>query len=161
MNDGGVHNTILTDVYAWGCICYEVRGYIVASEIPDLTRGKDVHRQTTLLRAIVRLHRYLRVIRDGLRPTRPMADSPAWLQCGLQEQFWDLMESCWAREPAERPSVEHLLSAALLVDVVDDRPINAQLEMRSHHRTGRFTQIRILPTIEELERLLTNEDNED
>jgi|SRR5882762_4681507 hypothetical protein len=57
--------------------------------------------------------RILMLIRKGNRPHRPSND--ICLSHGLDDALWTLIESCWAMEPAARPSaskiVEHLSPA--------------------------------------------------
>jgi hypothetical protein len=62
----------------------------------------------------------LKIMR-GERPTRPPQNDPSFIQWGLTEATWNLMNRCWDRQPAVRPAIEIVvdtLSAAIL----DDRP---------------------------------------
>jgi hypothetical protein len=43
----------------------------------------------------------------GVLPTRPK-DEQVILR-GLNDQLWDLLMSCWIAEPAQRPTISHVL----------------------------------------------------
>ncbi|KAG6816491.1 hypothetical protein H0H87_005572 [Tephrocybe sp. NHM501043] len=87
-----VHNTEMSDVFAWGCLCYEIfSGHLPFSEL-------------RLVSTVV-LH-----ISKGQTPSRPRADSPSWLKYGLTEPIWKLMKECWLFDPGTRPSMQSVVS---------------------------------------------------
>ncbi|KAG6833875.1 hypothetical protein H0H93_012924, partial [Arthromyces matolae] len=90
-NDQLVHNTKSSDVYALGCVCYEIfTGQIPLSHI---TRDPTVMYQ----------------VKSGLRPSKPPPSSPPWNQWGLTPSIWSIMNSCWVESPLRRPTVKDIL----------------------------------------------------
>ena len=63
-------------------------------------------------------------VQMGKRPPRPLDDSSRLR--GLSNEMWTLIETCWAQEPDNRPSVEEVVcrleALAILRD--DDRPLH-------------------------------------
>ncbi|KAG6917356.1 hypothetical protein DXG01_002821 [Tephrocybe rancida] len=103
-----VHNTEMSDVYAWGCLCYEI-----------FTGRLPFH--TIRLPSAVMLR-----ILEGQFPSRPRADDPAWISHGLTESIWELMEKCWALDPAARPEMSTIVSKLNLEKPVTDPRPDAQ-----------------------------------
>ncbi|KAG6915138.1 hypothetical protein DXG01_013077, partial [Tephrocybe rancida] len=89
-NDKIVNNTTASDVYAWGCVCFE----IFTGERPFGTLNPT----QVLLRVI-----------SGARPQRPEASSPPWQEWGLNEDVWLLMDRCWSQDPLQRPSAHGIV----------------------------------------------------
>jgi hypothetical protein len=54
-------------------------------------------------------------VMQGRRPNRPQADSE--LQ-GLDDSLWNLISSCWATQPSQRP---HMSEVALALDQIKQR----------------------------------------
>ncbi|KAG6915883.1 hypothetical protein DXG01_009420 [Tephrocybe rancida] len=101
----GATNNKNSDVYAWGCVAWE----IFTGQFPfdEIRRDAEV-----ILR-----------IAMGARLARPESSSPAWKDFGLTEEIWACMEQCWEREPSERPSsatIVKRLTAGL--STADPRP---------------------------------------
>ncbi|KAG5350819.1 hypothetical protein C0989_009145 [Termitomyces sp. Mn162] len=86
--DEEVINSPYSDVYALGCVFYEV----FTGNIPF----HHISRDTTVVLQIQR----------GIRPSRPSELDAAWREWGLTEEIWALCGDCWKNEPKERPSVE-------------------------------------------------------
>ncbi|TFK27661.1 hypothetical protein FA15DRAFT_666121 [Coprinopsis marcescibilis] len=101
--------TAESDIFAFSSVCYE----IFVSRIPFYERSRDI--------AVIFL------ILQGRLPTKPMSCDPSFRSWGLTEQIWGIMEHCWSFEPAERPSIEHIINSLKLEDVRDDRPGNGGL----------------------------------
>ncbi|KAG6824397.1 hypothetical protein H0H92_006974 [Tricholoma furcatifolium] len=93
-NGEEVKNSLASDVYAWGCVAFE----LFTGTVPFA----HIQRDTTIL-----FH-----VKSGLRPERPSSSSDPWMTWGLTEEIWALMEQSWKSQPAQRPSsaaiVEHL-----------------------------------------------------
>lgn len=62
------------------------------------------------------------VVEKDKRPSKPDADSEAYDLCGLTEEIWTMMELCWLRDPALRPSASELAALPSFINIVDDRP---------------------------------------
>ncbi|KAF8066910.1 kinase-like domain-containing protein [Lyophyllum atratum] len=91
-NDEVVENNVASDVYAWSCVCYE----IFTGDVPYM----DFNNPATVMMKIL----------SGILPARPSETHGAWQEWGLTESIWLLMEDCWVRDPAQRPSIEEVLS---------------------------------------------------
>jgi hypothetical protein len=80
---------------------------------------------TTRGQNYIRIHRLIstEVVTHGRRPQKPAVDSPAYLSYGFTESIWDMMETCWNREPRLRPSPDDLLNLPFFAGLLDDRPI--------------------------------------
>ncbi|TDL20573.1 kinase-like protein [Rickenella mellea] len=93
----GVENngvTTKSDVYAFACVCWEIfTGQVPFSNLRD---GEVI----------------LAVAVNDKRPSRPT--DPA-TSCGLDDEHWKLMKSCWATQPVDRPSMEELLGGRGIV----------------------------------------------
>ncbi|KAG6824352.1 hypothetical protein H0H92_007118 [Tricholoma furcatifolium] len=87
--DSEAYNTKETDIYAFGCVAYEVFA------------GKPPF-------ANLRPHLIVRKVMDGHRPERPSAASPSWNVWGLTEDVWTLIERCWHADPDSRPAIDEL-----------------------------------------------------
>ncbi|KAG6914632.1 hypothetical protein DXG01_016206 [Tephrocybe rancida] len=88
----GIHNTEKSDVFAWGCLCYEIfTGYLPFYHIRLPT--------TVVLKILA-----------GHKPLRPKAEEPAWLRHGLTEPIWALMEQCWDSDSVARPDMSTIVS---------------------------------------------------
>ncbi|KAG6817146.1 hypothetical protein H0H87_012107 [Tephrocybe sp. NHM501043] len=86
-----VKNTVASDVYALGCVFYE----IFTSDVPFPSIKRDT---TVMLR-----------VKSGARPSPPSASSPPWTEWGLTKEIWALMEDCWNLQPMERPQAAVVL----------------------------------------------------
>ncbi|KAG6807802.1 hypothetical protein H0H92_006368 [Tricholoma furcatifolium] len=85
--DPEAYNTKESDVYAFGCLAYEVFA------------GKPPFGNLTA-------HLIVRKVMHGHRPKRPSDSSPSWNAWGLTEDIWALIERCWKADPATRPTID-------------------------------------------------------
>ncbi|CAA7268614.1 unnamed protein product [Cyclocybe aegerita] len=81
-----------TDVYAFGCVCYE----IYTGKVPFYEFTLDA---TVILQIML-----------GARPSTPIPEDPAFVERGLTNEIWRLVEDCWAQNPTERPCVAQIVA---------------------------------------------------
>ncbi|KAG6913754.1 hypothetical protein DXG01_004517, partial [Tephrocybe rancida] len=91
-----VTNTKMSDVYAWGCLGYE----IFTGRLPF----HNARLSTTVVAKVMK----------GQVPSRPLDGDPAWLIHGFNESIWELMERCWAFDPLVRPITATIVSSLKL-----------------------------------------------
>ncbi|KAG6826417.1 hypothetical protein H0H92_015863 [Tricholoma furcatifolium] len=88
----GEYNTKASDIYAFGCLAYEVFA------------GKQPFTET-FNRSLVMIK-----VLEGHRPKRP-DNSPIWNTWGLTrtDDLWTMIEDGWKANPAERPAIESVI----------------------------------------------------
>ncbi|KAG6827892.1 hypothetical protein H0H92_010055 [Tricholoma furcatifolium] len=104
-NDEEVKNSPASDVYAWGCVAFEV----FTGTVPFA----NIQRDTSIA---------LRV-KSGGRPTRPRSSSKSWKTWGLTEEVWSLMERSWQGQPAQRPTSAQIVEQLEMMISHDPRPM--------------------------------------
>ncbi|KAG6826415.1 hypothetical protein H0H92_015861 [Tricholoma furcatifolium] len=88
----GEYNTKASDIYAFGCLAYEVfAGKQPFTEI--------FNRSLVMIKVL-----------EGHRPKRP-DNSPIWNTCGLTNGLWIMIEDGWKANPAERPAIESVIQS--------------------------------------------------
>ncbi|KAG6917622.1 hypothetical protein DXG01_001854 [Tephrocybe rancida] len=103
-DSGVIHNTPKSDVFALGCLLYEVfTGTVPFFESPN---------HYTVVYKVM----------NGKTPSRPKEGSTAWLKHGLTDEIWDVMEDCWKFDPAERTDMTSVLSRLDSMKPADHRP---------------------------------------
>ncbi|KAG6807417.1 hypothetical protein H0H92_007613 [Tricholoma furcatifolium] len=83
-------NTKETDVYAFGCLAYEV-----FADKPPFAK--------------LTAHLIISKVMHGHRPKRPHNSSATWNAWGLTEDIWALIKMCWKADPASRPTVDEAI----------------------------------------------------
>ena len=48
-------------------------------------------------------------LQTGERPRRPEGDM--YVERGLDDNLWSLLQRCWVTEPTDRPSIQEVLAA--------------------------------------------------
>ena len=120
-HDEVVHNTKESDMYAWGCVCYEVRNwdclpiFVMLMSLQIFTGFLPFHELPREPLVTVR-------VSVGQRPTRPPQRSSAWMYWGLTDTIWELMEDCWRHRPVDRPVVKDVIARLSSAERIDDRP---------------------------------------
>lgn len=61
------------------------------------------------------------VILSGKRPTKPEPGDLAFVNLGLTEELWELMERCWQEEPDQRPTAKDIQGHPLFASLQDNR----------------------------------------
>ncbi|KXN87401.1 hypothetical protein AN958_08832 [Leucoagaricus sp. SymC.cos] len=89
--DEDARATRASDIWAFGCVCYEV----LTRQVPFQSTATDVQ----VIRKLLVGEKPARA--EGYRPTSP-SDV-------IDDGFWGLMERCWMLEPDGRPSCQQLL----------------------------------------------------
>ncbi|KAF7351247.1 Protein kinase domain-containing protein [Mycena sanguinolenta] len=130
-----IPNNFGSDVYAFGCVCYEIStGKVPFHEIPrEVTVG-------------------IKVL-DGLRPLRPET-------IPISDNIWSLIQGCWKEEPGDRPSmsqvVQRFVGPAIGAKVVESA---ADWDETFSCRSRRaFREWPLLPSIPAIERRLFGQD---
>ncbi|KAG6877742.1 hypothetical protein C0993_004456 [Termitomyces sp. T159_Od127] len=80
--------TTASDAFAFGMVCFEM----FTGEFPLGGRKK----------AAVKIH-------AGERPKRPSSENQEYVQRGLTDGIWGLMERCWSPSPENRPTAAQIL----------------------------------------------------
>ncbi|KIM82030.1 hypothetical protein PILCRDRAFT_88827 [Piloderma croceum F 1598] len=95
-----------SDVYGFACVCYEM----FSGEVPFYEDPSDI--------------RVVLSVMQGKRPPRPSHQLSGTR--GLNDAIWQLVETCWAPDPTERPTAKHIVEqlSGLLNMIVDDRPVD-------------------------------------
>ncbi|KAJ7768228.1 kinase-like domain-containing protein [Mycena metata] len=76
-----------SDVYAFGCVCYE----ILTEKVPFYEEKNDISAMLQVL--------------DGNRPSRPAS----CMGTPQLDNLWDLLQSCWEDDPQKRPKASQIV----------------------------------------------------
>ena len=58
----------------------------------------------------------------GKRPSPPAKNSVPFIEWGLTDSMWRLMDRCWDRNPENRPTMSSISGEDFLSSLVDNRP---------------------------------------
>ncbi|KAL0069535.1 Rho guanine nucleotide exchange factor [Marasmius tenuissimus] len=108
---GGCGTTKASDVYAYACVCYEVRLRTTIETPNNLTQPRQIF---TGLHPFPELPNEMAVafnVAQGKRPSRP-ENTPR-----LTNPMWALMESCWDALPTSRPTADQVCNIVLNMDM--------------------------------------------
>jgi len=100
----------ISDSYRWfapevcsapGVLSPESDIFAFAMTILELITGQSPYQE------VRRTTEVLFNMQKGLRPTRPQG--PIYKQNGLSDAMWDLIQACWAHDPAQRITIQEFL----------------------------------------------------
>lgn len=108
-------SSVASDVYAFGMMCYQARLFRKRTSrnifsklewqiITDHVPFPDVKHDFTVM---------LKVLK-GEHPIRP--SDPLYLNRGLTENMWKLLQDCWHRQPENRPDMSQVIPQLPEVD---------------------------------------------
>lgn len=143
-NDGGAEgslmptNTMPTDVYAWACLCYQV----FTGKLPFF----EYRSEAAVMMKVM----------QGTRPTRPAALEGQDTTRSITEDIWGLMNDCWERDPASRPTIIQALSRVDVVNAMDDRP-SAEWKIGASMQEDGFNDSDLPLTLETLNVILSKD----
>lgn len=97
------HNTLQTDIYAFACVCYEVRKFPdtyhdCLSDRPQLYSGNIPFHD------LKRDGQVIVLVSQGHRPTRPGH---------ISNGMWSLIQECWEQETSGRPTSREIMDRLL------------------------------------------------
>ncbi|KAG6866599.1 hypothetical protein C0991_002089 [Blastosporella zonata] len=105
---GVVLNTEASDVYAWSMVCLEASRLLRMSFLMLISL-----KIFTGAQPFANIRNDIAVpfkVIGGDRPECPPRSSPAWIAWGLTESMWSLMRDSWKQAPADRPSINIILT---------------------------------------------------
>ena len=92
---------------------------------------------------------------EGKRPSRPPAGNLAWVQWGLTDVIWELMEDCWRQDPTSRPTAEDIVARLHSQGRADGRPVGGWgTDMSPAHFRSIANADRSHPSIDDIEIIL-------
>lgn len=120
-SDELVPNSKASDIYAWACVCYEVRCF-APHQRPSLTHVTQIFTGSVPFFEFGRDSTVMLKVGLGKRPSRPCETSPSWVEWGLTEDIWSLKQHCWNDDPTQRPSADAIAARLSSTSTNDTRP---------------------------------------
>ena len=102
-----------SDVWSFGMLCLE----ILSGDVPFANIKREIA--------------VLREIDNGVLPKHP---GPVAVSQGLSDAIWKILQKCWEREPAKRPSIKEVKNSLL------GRVVPGKLEMSCNR--SKLTDVR-------------------
>ncbi|KAJ7133702.1 kinase-like domain-containing protein, partial [Mycena crocata] len=137
-NDGS-KNGFESDVYAFGCVCYE----ILTEKIPFYEVKKNI---------AVALK-----VQKGERPSRPASCWKAAVDGSNRDShIWQLLQECWSYEPATRPTAAQIVNR-LVGPFIKAKTTQLDTTDWDHDFTPKFRRSLAqtsLPSVGEIERVI-------
>lgn len=141
-----------SDVYAFACVCYEVRQTLVNL----FPRNHNVVRQ--ILTGNVPFHEFLNdmavilQVVEGKRPSRPMSCS------GTSEvdSLWELLQNCWDSNAEMRPNAPQIVER-LVIPAIGAKTTSSTTDW-DDKSTSKFRSVlqtqSLLPTVTQIKRMI-------
>ncbi|KAJ3553050.1 hypothetical protein NP233_g12734 [Leucocoprinus birnbaumii] len=107
----GKRPTMASDIWAFGCVCYEV----LSGQYPF----SECHADPEII---------LKLIRGTLPATKPLDLSQ------MEEALWNLILRCWAIEPQRRPTCQEIIRALDDIDGIKREPDGKTHDLLEHSR---------------------------
>ncbi|KAL0575305.1 Rho guanine nucleotide exchange factor [Marasmius crinis-equi] len=101
---GGDGTTKESDIYALGCVCYEVRRSTLARYEVTNSGSEQIFTGLQPFSEISQDAAVVLQVMLGARPKRPL-DTPE-----LSDSMWGVMKSCWVEDPYARPKADDVLA---------------------------------------------------
>ncbi|KAJ7588214.1 kinase-like domain-containing protein [Mycena floridula] len=143
----GEPNSFKGDIYAYGCVSYEVcdpnhacqrilrQSQIFAGKVPFF----EVHNDMAVA---------LKVL-DRRRPIRP--ETPH-----VEDDMWNLVQDCWKQDPSERPTAAEIVRRLSIEDSIDPQEITWDQSFARGLRRS-FRRKQLIPSSGELEAILRDQ----
>ncbi|TEB23734.1 kinase-like protein [Coprinellus micaceus] len=97
--------TAAGDIYSFALLAYEI--FTGKNSFPEI----GSHRS-----AIIGIQKLFKAVVDNdERPTKPAEGSTAYTHHGMTDDIWNMIQDCWAPEPAERPSARDILNRPFMI----------------------------------------------
>ena len=117
----GDPSSLATDMYAFACVCYEVCGYsngfLYPAAAPNSLFSK-IFSGNVPFHELFHDGAVLFKVLGGIRPSRPTEASTTH----LDDDIWQLIETCWSSEPNNRPRA-FVVVEFLLPRLTQPRPV--------------------------------------
>lgn len=97
------HNTLQTDIYAFACVCYEVRKFTMHTMLACLMISQ-LHSGNIPFHDLKREGQVIILVSQGHRPTR---------HSYISDGVWTLIQECWKQDPSARPTSREILDRLL------------------------------------------------
>lgn len=100
------HPSLASDAWAFGMVCYEV--WALSNLNVTCTQESQVMTQRRPFHDCVSDGEVIRKLLNGILPTRPRGN-PGLDIDQIDDAMWNLMMSCWAQKPENRPTCTQIL----------------------------------------------------
>ncbi|KAJ7588154.1 kinase-like domain-containing protein, partial [Mycena floridula] len=130
----GGPNSFKGDIYAFGCVCYEV----FTGRVPFY----NISNEPAVILNIV----------GGVRPTRPELPE-------LNDDIWSLIQDCWKMDPNDRPTADQMVQRLMAAGIQRSSGIDSEWDesfARELRRSLRPQQL--VPSDQQLSEILKDSD---
>jgi serine/threonine protein kinase len=101
------YRTFATDIYAFGCLCYEAYTVFSTGKSVMLILQQIYHGQTFF--SHISNDAFIpALVMKGERPDRPRASSEGFSR-NVSDGLWTLIQQCWHQEASQRPTIHEVV----------------------------------------------------